>query len=89
MERQNLRTANASMQVLARDKSVDRGIGAVPADPTQGLAESRKDLCFKVMFLALFLWTGHQLDAWQSCPATGPGPLRSSLWELMILGGKG
>lgn len=59
MERQNLRAANANMQVLARDKSVDRGIGAVPAGPTQdppppppvylsGLAKSRKDLrlCF-------------------------------------------
>lgn len=36
-ERQNLRAANASMQVLARDKRVDRGIGAVPAGPAQGL----------------------------------------------------
>lgn len=37
MERQNLRTASASMQVLARDKSVDRGIGEAPDGPTEGL----------------------------------------------------
>lgn len=48
------------MQVLARDKSVDRGIGSSwpnsrPPVYLSGLAQSRKDICFKVMLLVLFL----------------------------------
>lgn len=54
-----------------------------------GLAKSRKELHLKVMLLVLFLWMGYQPATWQSCPATGPGHLRPSLWELMMLGGKG
>lgn len=104
--RADLRAANDSMQVLARDKSVDRGIGGVPAGPTQGLPYTPLGLrspgrtfalrlCFWfcsygwVISHLYHLYLIDALSIWQSCPATGPGHLRPSLWEVMMLGGKG
>lgn len=96
-ERQNLRAANASVQVLARGAHVVQRWrhscliskpSITPSIPVWA-GEVQVGLCFKLRPLVLLLWMGRQLAAWQRCPGTGPGHLRPSLWELVMLGRKG